>query len=179
MLGLLVERVVGVEVGIELSTTAGLIGEELDRVAHMLLDTSFFSILVVLGARAFPDVEKVDDHGSGERVIPVTTKITDWVRTNVVDLGDVLGGETIRASASGRFQAVTAPAPLGLLCLASLGVVLVVHSNFQADVATSFPNVGEDGIGKVHGGIPFIATDVADGSFHRREAEELQQEQAS
>ena len=176
LLRLLVERMVGVEVGVELSTTAGLVGEELDRVAHVLLDASFLSVLVVLGARAFSDVEKVDHHGGGEGVIFVATQVTDRVRANVVRAGDVLGGQAVGTGASGGLEAVTAPLPLVLLGGALGGSFFGVQGDFQTDVSTSLTDVGKDCVGELHALVTIVSTDVTDCGVHGGQAEDLQQQ---
>ena len=177
LLRLLVERMVGVEVGVELSATAGLVGEELDRVAHVLLNTSFLSVLVVLGARAFSNVKKVDDHGNAERVIPVATQVTDRVRTNVVRAGDVLGGQTIGTGASGGLEPVATPRPLVLLGCAGGGSGLGVQGDFQTDVSAGLTDVGKNCVGELHVLVTGVSADVADGGVHGGQAEDLQQQE--
>ena len=92
LIGLLVQRMVGVELGVEFSTSTRLVGKELKGLAQVILDQTVLCIVVVLSARADTNVEHVDDHGRLVGVVAVSTKVALIVGT----AGAVVGGRTRR-----------------------------------------------------------------------------------
>jgi hypothetical protein len=150
-----------VEVGIELSAATGFITEELDGIAHVGLNASFLSVLVVLSTRAFANVEKVDHHALGVGVVAIAADIAGRVRTNVVCAGDVLSGQTgwwIPARRTVATAAAVAPLALGSRALRR--AKRSVYGHVQSDLVTGLANVGQDHMREAHRGVSSSSANV-------------------
>ena len=162
LLSLVCQGVVGVEVRVELSTSTGFVGEELNRVTHVSSNASFQSIAVVLGTGSFSNIEKVDDHTGSVRVVTIAADLADGMRAYVLHVWDVLWRKAAaRGVRAGRTAATaTAVAPLILGRGALRAAIRSAHGNLQSDLIAGLTDVREDYVGISHGGVAGSSTDV-------------------